>query len=85
MIRIGLFELCQNAFMWVVRAAAGETIEITNRGHPVAVLATRPGGSMMERLIARGEMTPATTRLEDIEPLPAKPGKSLSRLLEEMR
>ena len=38
MMRVGIRELRQDASTWVRRAAAGETIEVTDRGRPVAQL-----------------------------------------------
>ena len=50
--------------------AQGETIEITDRGRPVALLTPLPEGSRFERLLASGEIEPATRELADLpEPL----------------
>jgi prevent-host-death family protein len=85
MTTIGLRELRQNASKWVELAASGESIEITNRGVPVAVLGPKPTGTVYEQLVARGEITPATGRLEDVEPLPAWDGPTASEVLQELR
>ena len=45
----------------------GETIEITDRGHPVALLTPVRHGSALERLRATGQIEAAT---EDIQDLP---------------
>jgi antitoxin (DNA-binding transcriptional repressor) of toxin-antitoxin stability system len=56
--------------------AAGETIEITTRGRPVALLTPIPDIGPLERLRAAGEITPATGRLDDLpEPLPLPAGQ----------
>jgi prevent-host-death family protein len=56
----------------------GETIEVTNHGRVVAVLAPPPDQGPWERLIAAGEMTPATRDVEDLpEPLQAHVGSEL--------
>ncbi len=87
MTSIGLRELRQNASHWVDLAAAGETIEITNRGRPVAQLGPQRHESTYERLVATGEITEATSGapLVDIEPLPPWNGPSPSQVLEELR
>jgi len=69
---------------------AGETLEITNRGRPVAVLAPHPQGDELERLIASGRVTPAKGDLIEFlkrnPPLEPVPGQPLpSKVLEDMR
>ena len=44
----------------------GETVEITDRGRPVALLSPLPTGSPLERLRAAGEVDPATLDLDDL-------------------
>jgi prevent-host-death family protein len=88
MERVGIRELRQNASEYVRRAEAGETIEVTDRGRPVARLSPMPKGeSILDRLIAEGKVTPATADLYDLgPPLPPTPGKRpLSEILDEMR
>ncbi len=87
MTTIGLRELRQNASHWVARAASGETIEITNRGRPVAQLTGKRPGSVFERLVASGEITTpaATESIADIEPLEPWEGASPSEVLEDLR
>ncbi|MBS1846752.1 MAG: type II toxin-antitoxin system prevent-host-death family antitoxin [Actinobacteria bacterium] len=84
---IGLRELRQHASHWVERAAAGETIDITDRGRPVAQLVAQPSGSMYERLLDSGDIAPAasTERLGDVEPLGAWDGPTPSKVLEDLR
>ena len=63
-------ELRQRASELLRLVAGGETIEVTDRGRPVAVLAPVPGGSPLEQLRASGEITPAEGDLDDLpEPL----------------
>ena len=50
------------------RLAAGETIEVTDRGRPVALLTPLPEAGPLERLRAAGEVEPATA---DLNKLPA--------------
>ncbi|MDQ3688755.1 MAG: type II toxin-antitoxin system prevent-host-death family antitoxin [Chloroflexota bacterium] len=88
MERVGIRELRQNASEYVRRAEAGETIEVTDRGRPVARLAPLlPGESIIDRLIAEGKATPARGDLLDLGPPPARElGEPiLSEVLDEMR
>lgn len=88
MERVGIRELRQNASEYVRRAESGETIEVTDRGRPVARLAPLPrGGSILDRLIAEGKMTPATRDWRTLPPpAPATPGaRPLSEIVDEMR
>lgn len=87
--RIGLRELRQHASRYVRRAQAGETIEITKHGHPVAKLVpvVDPDDPLAD-LIAAGVVRPAEEPgdLLDITPLPYEPGEpSLSEVLRTMR
>ncbi len=85
--RVGIHELRQDAGTWVRRAAAGETIEITDHGRPVAQLgpiASPPRG--LAALEAAGLVRKAKGKLSDLEPMPAAPGtRPLSEILQEMR
>jgi prevent-host-death family protein len=88
MKRIGIRELRQNASEYVRAAEAGETIEVTDRGRPVARLAPLPKGeSLIDRLIAEGKMTPATGDWRALPPpAPPTPGaRPLSEVIDEMR
>ena len=88
MTRIGIRELRQNASEYVRRAEKGETIEVTDRGRPVARLGPLPEpGSIIDRLIAEGKARPAQGNVLDLgPPPPPTPGaKSLSEVLDEMR
>ncbi len=88
MRRIGIRELRQNASEYVRAAEAGETIEVTDRGRPVARLAPlSSGGTLLERLIADGTVTPASADLESLgPPVPPRPGaRPLSEIIDEMR
>ena len=86
---VGVRELRQNLSRYLRRVAAGETLEVTEHGQPVAVLAPLPppNESIVDRLIREGRARPAQGDLRDIgPPLPALPGsKSLSEVLDEMR
>ncbi|MGH2401437.1 MAG: type II toxin-antitoxin system Phd/YefM family antitoxin [Candidatus Limnocylindria bacterium] len=88
MKRVGIRELRQNASEYVRRAEAGETIEVTDRGRPVARLAPLPeAASILDRLIAEGKATRATRDWRTLPPpAPPEPGaRPLSDIVDEMR
>lgn len=87
MDRVGIRELRQNASTWVRRAAAGEVIEVTDRGRAVARLGPIPAEETgLAALEAAGRIRHGRGRLSDIEPLPLDSSRpSLSEILEEMR
>jgi prevent-host-death family protein len=66
--------LRQRASELLRRVEAGESVEITDRGRPVAVLAPLPEDPL-ERLRAAGDLQPADADLSDLpDPLPLAPG-----------
>ena len=85
MERIGVRELRQNASKYLARVEKGETLEITDRGRPVALLAPVPQDEW-EQMIADGRVIPAERRgdLLDIEPVEA-PGPSSAEILDALR
>lgn len=85
MERIGIRELKQHASSVIRRVAAGEEVEVTDRGTPVARIVPLPRGDPYERLVAAGEITLATGSWQDVEPGDPVPGKPLSQVLQEMR
>jgi prevent-host-death family protein len=87
MTSVGVRELRQRASELLRRVGEGETIEVTDRGHPVAVLSPPPEGSPLERLRALGEIEPATADLDDLpEPLVLPRGTELpSAVLRRLR
>lgn len=52
---IGVRELRQHASRYLARVAAGETVQITDRGRPVALLVP-PSGDSWDDLIATGRV-----------------------------
>lgn len=59
--RVGVRELRQNLSVYLERVIAGERLEVTDRGTPVAMLIPiRPGTTLVERLVAEGRAIPAT-------------------------
>jgi prevent-host-death family protein len=63
---VGVRELRQNLSVYLRRVTAGETLEVTDRGRPVAVLAPRKESEgPLARMIALGRATaPAGDLLE---------------------
>ena len=87
MTRIGVRELRQNASRYLALVKAGETVEVTERGELVAILAPpSPGMTARERLIAEGRLIPATAPRFLPEPVAPRPGApSVSAALAEQR
>jgi prevent-host-death family protein len=85
MERIGVRELRQNASQYLDRVAAGEIIEVTQRGQLVArIVPART--DHWTAMIASGEVTPARAPRTDILSMPPRDyGISLSAALEELR
>lgn len=87
MKQVGIRDLQQHASQWVRRARAGETIEVTDRGVAVAILAPPRRG--IEGLVASGLASPAEAPggLAAIpEPIaPSDCGPTLSEILQELR
>ena len=70
MTSVGVRELRQRASELLRLVEQGETIEITDRGRPVARLTPIPEGSPLEQMYAAGEIEAASATLEDLpEPL----------------
>lgn len=87
MTSIGVRELRQRASELLRRVEQGETIQVTDRGRPVAMLIPPPEGSPLERLRASGDLDAAKGDLEDLpEPLVLGAGRPRpSDVLERLR
>jgi prevent-host-death family protein len=87
MVSVGVRELRQRASSLLRLVENGETVEVTDRGRPVALLTPIPEGSPLERMRAAGEVEPATADLDDLpEPLVVSPETVLpSRVLARLR
>lgn len=86
MASVGIRELKQNASAVVARAAAGETMVITDRGRPVAQIGPR-AQSGLQALREHGLVREPRVSAADL-PMPAplpKDAPSLSQLLEDDR
>ena len=85
---MGIRELRDNLPAAIRRVRAGEGIEVTDHGHPVARIVPINFPSRYEQMVAEGKIIPPEPGVDllDIEPLPAIPGKpTLSEILAEMR
>ena len=88
--RVGVRELRQNLSVYLDRVKAGETLEVTEHGRPVAQLGPRVAKpvSIIDQMIAERRITPATVDHRTIKlptALPDASGRTLSEILEEMR
>lgn len=83
----GIRELRQRASELLRRVEAGETIEITDRGRPVAQLSPLPQVDARARLRASGDLIPASSSMAELpDPLPIPAGlESPSVVLERLR
>ena len=75
--QVGVRELRQSLSVYLRRVMKGETLQVTDRGRAVAVLAPLPAGSMVtERLVAARR---ATAPLGDVRELGPPRGRRASR------
>ncbi len=84
---IGVRELRQQASKYLRDVQRGESIEVTDRGRPVALLVPVPSVGEIERLLASGRLAPAAGDLLELgEPLQPEPNAPLpSEALAEAR
>ncbi len=68
MERIGVRALRQDASAILRRVAAGERVEITDRGRPVALLVPVSKGDVLAQLAAEGRLTRARGDLLSLGP-----------------
>jgi prevent-host-death family protein len=68
MTRIGIRELRQRASGYLRRVEAGETIEVTDRGRPIALLTPIPSAPPIERLRASGDIEGGSAEWDDLPP-----------------
>ncbi len=88
--RVGVRELRQNLSVYLARVKAGETLDVTEHGQPVAQLGPRPVKpiSIIDQMIADGRATAATFDHRKIGPptIRATPGEPTpSEILQAMR
>lgn len=84
MASIGVRELRQRASELLRRVEQGETIEVTDRGRRVAVLAPPPDGTALDRLRAVGDVEPAKGDLDEL-PEPLRLARGIERPSEVLR
>lgn len=87
MTTVGVRELRQRASELLRLVARGETVEVTDRGRPVAVLAPIPQAGGLDQLRATGLLEAATARLDGLaDPLPISGGEpTASQVLSALR
>jgi prevent-host-death family protein len=85
--RIGVREIRQNLSVYLDRVKAGEALEITEHGTPVAVLMPVPArATVVQRLVAEGRATAPSMGNDAIpRPLALRLGRPLSEILKETR
>lgn len=83
---IGIRELRQNASIWVAKAEGGVTVQITDRGRPVARLVPlTPVERARDKLIAEGQLIPANAPRVPLSAAHLIEGQSLTSILDEQR
>ena len=76
MERIGIRELRQHASRNLRRVKAGETVQVTERGELVALLVPpQPAASVRDRLVASGQLIPATNPFRAPRRVSLRPGQ----------
>jgi prevent-host-death family protein len=84
MDQIGVRELRQHASRYLARVAHGETLEVTDRGRPVARLVPITSDRWVD-MIASGRVTPAEEGIDITDEMPADFDVDASAVLEAMR
>jgi prevent-host-death family protein len=84
MERIGVRELRQHASRYLARVASGETLEVTDRGRPVAMLVPVRGDEW-QHLMASGRVVPPTEDGDVLDEAPGDFGIDPSRNLAAIR
>lgn len=74
MFSVGVRELRQRASELLRLVQQGETIEVTDHGHPVAMLGPLPDAGPLQRLRSSGELAAPGGDIDDLPaPLPLGP------------
>ncbi len=84
MDRIGVRELRQHASRYLARVASGETLEVTDRGRPVALLVPLRGDEW-DHLLASGRVVPPSADGDVLDEPPTDFGIDASGNLATMR
>ncbi|MFN2569314.1 MAG: type II toxin-antitoxin system Phd/YefM family antitoxin [Candidatus Dormibacteria bacterium] len=86
MNRVGIRDLKQNASAVIHRVTAGETVEVTDRGRPVAHIVPLSAAGGLDQMVADGRATRAHGDILDVTPMTPPPRRPLlSQVLAEMR
>ena len=84
--QVGVRELRQNLSVYLRRISSGETLEVTERGRPVAILAPLPEESTpLGRLVASGRAEAPVGDLLELGPPDGETSTRLSRALSDER
>ena len=84
MERIGVRELRQHASRYLARVASGETLEVTDRGRPVAMLVPLRGDNWQD-LLASGRVVSPTEDGDVLDDAPSDFGIDASATLAALR
>ena len=84
MVRMGIRELRDNLTAAVRRVRAGEVVEVTHDGEPVALLTAVPR-RRLDRLLVLGDATLPVPLEQPIRRFPVVTGRSASEALEDDR
>lgn len=86
MTTVGIRELRQNASAVLRKVVAGETVEVTDHGHPIARIVPLHAETSLDQLVAEGRATRAHGDLLALGPASATKGEPrLSKVLADMR
>jgi antitoxin (DNA-binding transcriptional repressor) of toxin-antitoxin stability system len=84
--QVGVRELRQNLSVYLARIARGETLEVTDRGRAVAILAPLPRPvAVLDRLKAEGRLIPANGDLLTLKRPPMTVSRRGSEALQKVR
>jgi len=81
---MGIRQLRDSLTATIRRVQRGETIEVTHHGSPVAVLSP-VSGDRIQRLVAAGDVTPATPLDGRLDRFPVTGAMSASEAIEDDR
>ncbi len=84
MEQVGVRELRQHASRYLARVASGETLEVTDRGRPIALLVPI-GGDQWQTLLASGRVNVPTETGDVLDEAPTDYGIDASGRLRAMR
>ena len=80
--QVGVRELRQNLSVYLARVIEGEVLQVTDRGHAVAVLAPIVAGeSIVDRLQREGRLIAASTDLLPVRPVRSRTARWAAKQL----